>query len=310
MRKDATTRIPVDLLVPLFSFLIAGLPLALSVAGILFAPTKIWQLVAVVCAPAIFSISYVFLCGLLSMPFHRAIIAGRFPRNTSHAVYGRRRLYGLCWGAVFYFTPIYFFFLSIPPLKIAFLRLFGYRGSLDVNIAPDAWIRDLPILSVGNQVYIANKATVGTNMCLNNGMVLVDKVTLNDRSMIGHMAKIAPGCMIGAKVEVGVDCAIGIRAIIGAKSKVGTGSLVNHGCILGEDVEIGPMTCIGIKTSIASGLRVPGGANIPEGSDIKTQEELEDRYQMEVGRLKDDFEKLLGTYLNRSREDIRSTGTD
>lgn len=89
-------------------------------------------------------------------------------RALSCQQYVDRRLYGLCWSCLYYFTPIYYLVLSIPILKHIVFRAFGYKGSLNITLYADTWIRDLPLLEIGKGVYIANKATIGTNMPLIN----------------------------------------------------------------------------------------------------------------------------------------------
>ncbi|MGE0615216.1 MAG: hypothetical protein AB7P04_06220 [Bacteriovoracia bacterium] len=290
------TPLPVDLLVPIYLALMAGLPTAATAAMFAAAPTVWGKVAAAFFAPAVFSIVLVTTAVILSLPFHAAIIPGRFPRNTKHVVYGPRRLYGLCWGAVFYCTPVYYLCMSFGPLKRFLLKGFGYRGSPDVNFAPDAWIRDLPVMKVGRGVYVANKSTVGTNMCLSDGTIMVDHVTLKDGAMIGHLSMIAPGCSIGAKAEVSVGCAIGIRAQFGDGARVGPMSLVNHGAIIGDNVDIGASAYIGVKTRIAPGLKIPGGANFPEGTEIATQADVENHLTSETQVMKNELRRMALVY--------------
>jgi len=271
---DKKTALPVSFLVPVFLMILAGFPLALSAYPVLIVPTPAAKLVALCVFPILFSVIYVGIAAVLSMPFHRAIVRGKFPRQVTHFVYGPRRLYGLCWGAVFYFTPVYYAFMSIPFLKNVLLRGFGYRGDSDVNLAPDAWIRDLPLLNLRKGAYVANKATVGTNICLADGNVLVDSVSLGESTLVGHLTMLAPGCSIGDRSEIGVGCAIGIRVIIGNASRVAPSTTVNHGAQIGSNVEIGTMSYIGLKSKIADGIKIPSGANIPEGAEIRTQEDV------------------------------------
>ena len=47
------------------------------------------------------------VAGLLSTPFHGAIRVGKLPRDLRDPAYRARRLYGLCFTAVYYFTPVY-----------------------------------------------------------------------------------------------------------------------------------------------------------------------------------------------------------
>lgn len=270
----AKSLLPVPFLVPLFLALIGLVPFMAALGPTVFPLTQAQKLGVLAAAPFVFSLLYIMMAGVLSIPFHKAIVPGKFPRDVKHRVYGARRMYGLCWGAIYYFTPLYFVALSIPSVRKIMFKCFGYRGHPDVNIAPDAWIRDLPVLRLSKGVYVANKSTVGTNMCLINGSILVDHVTLEENCMVGHMAKIGPGCVIGPSSEVGVDAAIGIRAMIGRRSAIKINSLVNHGAEIGSEVDIANCCYIGVKCRIADGLKIPSGANLPEGAELKTQEDV------------------------------------
>lgn len=255
-------------------------------------------------APAIFCLAYLILAGLFSLPFQKAIVSGKFPRKLSNPVYGRRRVYGLCWNIVFYSGPIYVAVLSIPLLRKYFFKLFGYRGDPDFTVQPDTWIRDLPILELSKGVYVANKATIGTNICLLNGFVLVDKVKIGKNSMIGHLAMVAPGALIGSRAEIGVGAAIGIRARIQDGTRVGGCSAINHGADIGKNCEIGTMSYIGVRTVVGDGIRVPAGANLPAGAMIRSQADLERYVSSETEVLNKAREKGAAVFVRGLRKNL------
>jgi carbonic anhydrase/acetyltransferase-like protein (isoleucine patch superfamily) len=301
------TWLPVRTLVPIFFSIFAALPLALAAYPVLFIESPTYRLLAVVIAPFTFTVSLVITCGALSLPFQRAVVPGKFPRTLDNFVYGPRRLYGLCWGAVFYCTPVYYALLSIPTLRSIVLRSFGYRGHLDVNIAPDAWIRDLPVLHLSQGAYVANKATIATNMCLSDGSVFVDRVSLGKKCMIGHMAMVAPGFSSGDDSEVGAGAALGIRSKIGQKTRIGPKTTVNHGAQLGTGVEIGTMSYIGLKAKILDGIKLPSGSNIPDGAEINTQEEALKFFSSETLSLLEERTRLERIHISRSRAEDSGT---
>jgi hypothetical protein len=150
---------------------IFGLPLMATWGLVHLASGSGWVWPALLIAPLVYTLCFVLTAGALSLPFQSGIIAGKFPRDLRHPVYRKRRFYGLCWTSVYYFKPLYFLCLTIPWLKWATFRLFGYRGQMDFTIYPDTWIRDLPLLELGRGAYIANRATLGTNIPLSNGKV-------------------------------------------------------------------------------------------------------------------------------------------
>src|SRR5688572_8934581 len=102
---------------PIYLLLIFGAPFAISASLYLFAPSLSFRLLALLVSPMLYAILYLLMAALLSLPHQSAIIAGRFPRDVSHPIYFHRRLYGLCWTAVYYFVPIYHLALSLPLLK-------------------------------------------------------------------------------------------------------------------------------------------------------------------------------------------------
>src|SRR5690349_8382785 len=104
-------------LVPLFAMLIFGGSFMVATAPLLFLESPWLRMAWLFAAPLVFCVSYVLIAGLLSMVGQRAIVPGKFPRDLKHQVYGPRRLYGLCWTAVYYFAPLYWLCLTVPLLK-------------------------------------------------------------------------------------------------------------------------------------------------------------------------------------------------
>jgi hypothetical protein len=131
----------------------------------------LWSLAGVFVAPLVYAIVFPLVAGVLSRLFCNGIVPGKFPRDLSHPIYRQRRYYGLCWTALYYCKPVYYVCLTIPCLKWLTFRLFGYRGQMDFTVHPDTWIRDLPLLDLGKGAYVANRATLGTNMPLKNGKI-------------------------------------------------------------------------------------------------------------------------------------------
>src|SRR5947209_7375177 len=104
---------------------IFGLPLASVVALWAVGDSLIWHALVAVTAPMLYAVLFLIVASLLSLPHQKGVVPGRFPRKLSHPVYFHRRLYGLCWTAVYYFKPVYFLCLSLPWLKWLTFRLFG-----------------------------------------------------------------------------------------------------------------------------------------------------------------------------------------
>lgn len=256
--------VAVRMLVPLYLILLAAIP-TLCVGGLIsLSRSTGFEWVAVATCPAVAVVTFSLACGLLAFPTRSAIVRGRFPRDLGHRIYGPRRLYALCWSALYYCGPVYHAVLAVPLLKRLVFRLFGYKGSLAVQIYPDTWLRDLPLLELEEGAYLSNKATIGTNMCLTNGDVIVEPVRVGRSAMIGHMVMLGPGCQIGEGAEVGVGAGVGIHARVGSYAKIGPCAIINHGARIGGGAQIGLGAVVGHRAIVGEGVVVPSGAVVPD----------------------------------------------
>jgi len=296
----------ISFLIPTFYFLIYASATLAAVAPIIYSESKNMQLIMVLVAPVSFALTFVIVAGLLSRFGKPAIIQGSFERSLKDKVYGPRRLYGACWTALYYFSPLYTICLAIPPLKKLVFRLFGYSGSTDFIVYPDSWVRDLPCLLFEEGVYIANKSTIGTNMCLMDGKILVDRVKMSKKAMLGHMAVIGPGAKVRENVEIGLGVTSGIRIQFKKNSKIGPCAGVNHGSIVGENSVIGPRSYIGLKAVIGDNIVVPAGANIPAGATLHSQEDVDKYYSSESVQLQNKRQDVM--HLLHQEEPLNKVG--
>lgn len=250
-------------LIPVYHLLIPGGALMLAAMPIVIASAMMGTLAAVLIAPAVFAFSYVTIAGLLSRPHQRSIVPGKFPRSLEHPVYIDRRIYGLCLTAVYYFTPLYAAVLYIGPFRRYFFRLFGYKGELDFTIHPDTWIRDLPLVRFGKGVYVANQATIGTNIVADHGRsIWVDTVQVGDGSVIGSHTLIAPGASIGRNVEIGIRTICGLKVRLHDDVTVGPDAAIGHGAVIGHGATIGRRAEVDLRVRIEPGAAVPPFARI------------------------------------------------
>ncbi len=226
-------------------------------------------------SPLIFFLTYLLVCCCLGRCYSGQITAGQFTRCTLQKKYRNRRLYGACWCAIYYFGPFYNIILSLPMLKKIVFRSFGYSGSLNWNIYPDTWIRDLPLLHIGEDAYIANKATLGTNLPLKGGQILVDHIRIGTRSMIGHLAMIGAGTEIGNDTVVGHGCVIGIYVSVGPRSDISPLSALDSFVQVGKDCSIGVDCVIHQGVVISDGLTIQPSSVIPQGVSISSQQEAD-----------------------------------
>lgn len=256
-------------------WLIYGLPLVLLALPIIYLKAWVLKLLVLASAPLVYSLLFGVTAGILSRPFQAGIIKGVFPRDVRFPVYAMRRLYGICWTSVYYFKPVYGILLSIPWFKAVVFRLFGYKGSLKFNIAPDTWIRDLPLLKVEENAYAANRSTVGTNICLSNGNIIVGSVTLKKGSMVGHLAMIGVGVRLGENCEIGVGCMIGLKTDVGAQASIDPGCVISHRVKIGRNSKIGADSFLGNEVIIGDDLNIPSNTSIPDKAEVLTQEDVE-----------------------------------
>ena len=245
--------------------LIFGLP-GSAIIPLVGMTTGACYLAALIVAPFGYAVLFAVTAGALSLPFRKAIVKGKLPRDVRHPVYRGRRLYGTCWTALFYFKPVYFLVLTLPWLKWMTFRLFGYKGQMDFTVYPDTWIRDLPLLDFGKGVYVANRATLGTNMPLKNGRILVDGIRLGEGALISHLTMLAAGVQIGKGSEIGPGCAVGVRVKVGDHTTVLGTSQLNHASKIGDNVYLGANCYVGFGAEVPSGTKLGGYKSIPDRS--------------------------------------------
>ena len=249
-----------NLLSSIYLCLIAGLP-TIAALALLHTASRL-RILTMLLLPLGWSVCFVIVAGVLSLQHQFAVEPGKFRRDVCDRRYFHRRLYGLCWTAVYYNKPVYFLCLSIPWLKWFTFRIFGYRGSMNFTVYPDTWIRDLPLLRFEDGVYVSNRATLGTNIVLRNGFLLVDRITLCERSLIGHLAMLAPGVVMEPAAEVAVGCGVGIGAKLGRNCFVGPCSVVEHGVHLGANTVVGAHSYVGSGSTLADRTHISAGSVI------------------------------------------------
>ncbi|HVJ91133.1 MAG TPA: hypothetical protein VM580_15125 [Labilithrix sp.] len=244
--------------------------IAVTAAGF----SGVLRMATIAMSPILYALLFVTFAGVLARLHARYVVAGKFARDTGTELYFHRRLYGLCWTSVCYFVPIYAVALSVPFLKKVLFRLFGYEGSLDFVTYPDTWIRDLPLLRIEKGAHLSSKATIGTNVVLNDGTVLVGPVHVSEGGLVGHLAMLAPGVSMGPRAQVGVGVAVGINSRLMAGAQVGPGALIEHNVVVGENTRVGAKAYVGTRSKLGPNLVIPGGAVIPPNSTLETQEDV------------------------------------
>lgn len=271
----------VPVILPFVFAAMIGVPFVCSFVLPIMAEAKSVQLIGLVVAPAIFILATLLTGLFFAFPTKKAIVPGKFERNLNHPVYGARRVYGAAWTSIFYNTPLYHTLLAVNPLRKVLFRVYGYTGPLDFTTYPDTWLRDLPCLMFESKAYLANKATLGTNLLLADGTILIDRIKAGERAIVGHLSVVGCGTKFRAGSEFGLQCASGIRAEFKAESKLNPCSTVHHGVLIGERTVVGCSSYIGTRTEIAADIKIEAASVIPKGLIIKNQKEADEWRQKE-----------------------------
>jgi carbonic anhydrase/acetyltransferase-like protein (isoleucine patch superfamily) len=260
--------LPFSVITHAIALAVYGLPLAAIAAVSAALPGPAAPLLWLAAAPLVYPTLFVLIAAVISRPFQRSIVPGKSPRDVQHPVYRVRRIYGLCWTCVYYNKPVYFLALTLPWLRTVMFRGFGYRGSLDFTIYPDTWIRDLPLLDFGPGAYVANRATLGTNMALSDGTSFVDRIVVGARATVSHLVVLAPGVTVGARAEVGATSVVGIRVAIGDRVNVQPHATVNHAARIGDGATVGTAAYVGAAAVVEAGAHVAAAGNVPNRSRV------------------------------------------
>lgn len=258
----------------LYLALIHGAPVLLWAAVYQALAAPVLRLIWLFASPLVYTVLFLLISGSLSLFHQAAIIPGRFLRDTATPLYFHRRLYGLCWTALYYCKPVYALCLALPWLKWITFRLFGYRGCMNFTVYPDTWIRDLPLLTFGNGAYISNRSTLGTNIAMASGHLLVDRVEVGDHALVGHLTMLAPGVRLGSRAEVAVGCAIGIGTTVGERASVLPTCTLEHGVVISARAVIGTSSYVGSKAIVGEGVRLPPATLLPRRAIVNTKAEV------------------------------------
>lgn len=258
----------------LLQIIIYGLPAAAVVFPFVYSPALGFSIGWVIIAPIVYAFLFAVTAGICSLPWQAGIIKGVFPRDVRFPIYAMRKLYGTCWTALYYFKPIYNIVLSVAPFKAIVFRLFGYRGSLDINLYPDAWIRDLPLLRIEEGVYISNLCALGSNVSLLVGSTMVGNITIKKGALVGAVSKIGLGTTVGEKTEISIEVITGLHVKIGGQNFIGSRTEISHYVKIGNNNHIGVCCYIGTSAVIGDNLTIPNNTRIPDKAEVYTQAEV------------------------------------
>jgi acetyltransferase-like isoleucine patch superfamily enzyme len=153
---------------------------------------------------------------------------------------------------------------------------------MNFTVYPDTWVRDLPLLDFGPAAYIANRATLGTNMPQRKGTILVGPIVVGANSYVGHLTMVAPGVRIGNNVEIGVGCAIGLNTEIRDGARIGPTCGLEHGITIGERASIGGMSLICTKAVVEAKVVVANGSSIRSRSVVSLESRVPSMFEARI----------------------------
>lgn len=195
------------------------------------------------------------------------IKAGKFVRNREEKDYNDRIIYTQELRNYLYNPAVLNVIFGNQPLKEKFFRAFGYKGEVSFTIYPKCWLRDLPLLDIGKNVYLADNILLGTNQVTpDQKSLVVGKIKIGDNCIFDQ------GCSVGGKTTIGQDGIIGFEVAIGFKNrigdhvKIGERSTIGHGNRIGENVTIGYMSKVGHFCIIEDGVEIDEMTEIPSYS--------------------------------------------
>ena len=197
------------------------------------------------------------------------IKAGKFTRDRNDKDYNDRVVYTQELRNFIYNPAVLNIIFSDQELKEKFFRAFGYKGEVSFTIYPKCWLRDLPLLNIGKNVYFGDNILLGTNQVSPDQKTLrVGGITIGDNCIFNQ------GCTVGGNTTMGNDCIIGFETAMGFGNQVGEEVKIGERCTIGYFNKIGKNVTIGYKATIAhfciidEGVEIPEGANIPSHSHV------------------------------------------
>lgn len=101
------------------------------------------------------------------------IKAGKFVRDTNLPDYNDRIIYTKALRNFLYNPAVLNVVFGEQELKEQFFRAFGYTGKVNFTIYPKCWLRDLPLLDIGENVYLGDNILLGTNQVTPDQKTLV-----------------------------------------------------------------------------------------------------------------------------------------
>ena len=197
---------------------------------------------------------------------------GKFERDSLSRVYQDRKYYTHQLRWFIYDPSVMNVVLENSLLKKLFFNTFGYTGNLKFTIYPNCWLRDLPLLDIGEDAYLADGIVLGTNQVTpDQKFISVGRISIGNRTIFDQQ------CMLGYGATVGDQCIVGVRACVGVKSRIGNNTVVSgmatvgHGCKVGNNVNLGERSSVCSFAIVEDGVKLENNGVVPAFAKLTKQ---------------------------------------
>lgn len=192
-----------------------------------------------------------------------SIKTGRFKRNTQQTSYQHRLIYTKYLRAYVYDPARLNIVFSDAALQHLFFRTFGYQGNTRFTIYPNVWLRDLPLLDIGENVYLGDGILLGTNQVSENQQFIkVGKISIGNNSIFDQQ------CSVGLDTKIGHHVQARFRAAVGLKCTLGNHVVLGECCVIGHKTQLDDGVIIGTGVKLGNFVKVEANVHIPEHAVI------------------------------------------
>ncbi|EAY25154.1 LbetaH domain-containing protein [Microscilla marina] len=200
------------------------------------------------------------------------IKTGRFKRDVNQVTYQYRVTYTQHLRNYMYDPARLNVIFSDASLQHLFFRTFGYQGNTRFTIYPNAWLRDLPLLDIGENVYFGDGILLGTNQISENQQFIkVGRIRIGKNTIFDQHCSVGLDTQIGQDVQVRFKSSIGLKCTLGNSITVGECSIVGHRAQLGDRVRLGLNTKLGNFVRVDDDVVIGDFQIIPPFSHVTRQ---------------------------------------
>ncbi|OJJ16060.1 hypothetical protein BKI52_35410 [marine bacterium AO1-C] len=204
--------------------------------------------------------------------FQEAVLSikpGKLRRNPEKVVYQQRLIYTKALRDYVYNPAALNIIFSDVKLKLLFFRTFGYKGKTNFTIYPNAWLRDFPMLDIGENVYLGDGILLGTNqVSVNQKFLTVGTISIGANSVFDQRCSVGYNTTIGKNAQIRFSTAIGLKCTLGENVILGEFNVIGHASQIGNNVTLNTHCRIGNFVTIDDEVVLEEFSNIPTNSHV------------------------------------------